>query len=155
MRIEVPDAAAMVALGKRLGAHLSPGDAVCLTGPLGAGKTTLVRGVAVGMGVQATVVSPTFVIARRYPGPRGDLVHCDAYRLSDDDDFVDVVSDPESVVTIIEWGTPVMAALADSWLDIAIERSAGAGDEVRSVTFTGVGSQWDDGRVADVVRGSR
>ncbi len=155
MQIQIPDAAAMVALGQRLGSHLSPGDAVCLTGPLGAGKTTLVRGVAAGMGIDGPIVSPTFVIARRYPGPRGELVHCDAYRLSADDDFLDVVPDPESVVTVIEWGTPVMTAIADSWLDITIDRSSGSGDDVRTVTFTAVGAQWDDERVTDVVRGDR
>ena len=155
MQIDISDAAAMVALGQRLGARLAPGDAVCLTGPLGAGKTTFVRGVAAGMGIDATVVSPTFVIARRYAGPRGELVHCDAYRLSADDDFLDVVPDPESVVTVIEWGAPVMTAIVDSWLDITIDRSSGSGDDVRTVRFTAVGAQWDDERVTDVVRADR
>ncbi len=147
MSVTVPDADTMTRLGQRMGAHLRAGDALCLSGPLGAGKTTLTRGIAVGLGSPAAVSSPTFVISRRYRGGRVDLVHCDAYRLSPDDDFVDVVPDPESVVTVVEWGGGVMAAIADSWLEVDIVRPTGEGDDVRTVTFRAVGSEWDDERM--------
>lgn len=152
MQISVPDADAMERLGEDLGRLLGPGDALCLLGPLGAGKTTLTRGVAAGLGSEATVASPTFVISRRYGGPHVDLVHCDAYRLSPDDDFADVVPDPDAVVTVVEWGTPVMAAITDTWLVVTIERSTGVGDEVRTVTFAGVGDRWDDERMQRLPR---
>ncbi len=152
MQISVPDADAMERLGEDLGRLLGPGDALCLLGPLGAGKTTLTRGIAAGLGSEATVASPTFVISRRYGGPRVDLVHCDAYRLSPDDDFADVVPDPDAVVTVVEWGTPVMAAITDTWLVVTIERSTGVGDEVRTVTFAGVGDRWDDERMQRLPR---
>ena len=160
MLIPLPDLAATEVLGRRIAAALRPGDVVALSGGLGAGKTTLVRGVARGMGVQGVVASPTFVLSRRYAGAV-PLVHCDAYRLGPDDDFADVVSDPEDVVVVVEWGDPVMAALADSWLSIDIERPSGAGGEDRMLMLRGVGAEWDDGRVAELlerlagVRGTR
>lgn len=144
----------MTGLGRRLGAHVVAGDALCLTGPLGAGKTTLTRGIVAGLGSPAAVSSPTFVISRRYRGGRVDVVHCDAYRLSPDDDFVDVVPDPEAVVTVVEWGQPVMSAVADSWLQVDIARSTGDGDDVRTVAFRGVGPECDDERVARLVADS-
>lgn len=160
MMVGVGDPDAMEAVGEVIGSMLTAGDAVCLTGRLGAGKTTLVRGVARGMGVQGVVASPTFVLSRRYAGAV-PLVHCDAYRLGPDDDFADVVSDPEDVVVVVEWGDPVMPAFADSWLSVDIERPSGTGGEDRRLMLRGVGAEWDDGRVAELlerlasVRGTR
>src|SRR5512135_3538255 len=69
-------------LGVRLGALLQPGDLICLSGDLGAGKTTLVQGVAQGWGSLDTVSSPTFVLVNEYRRPDGAfLFHLDAYRL--------------------------------------------------------------------------
>lgn len=78
--IALPDAGATRALGRRLAAGLRPGDLVVLSGPLGAGKTTLTQGLAEGLGVRGPVTSPTFVLARTHPGPV-PLLHVDAYRL--------------------------------------------------------------------------
>jgi tRNA threonylcarbamoyladenosine biosynthesis protein TsaE len=78
-----------VALGEALSRQLRPGDVVTLDGPLGAGKTRFVRGMAIGLGHDpAQVSSPTFVVAHEYatPGARAILIHVDAYRLSGDDD---------------------------------------------------------------------
>jgi tRNA threonylcarbamoyladenosine biosynthesis protein TsaE len=82
-RIEVATAAGMQALGRRMAGLLHAGDLVVLSGPLGAGKTTLVQGIGQGLGVHGPVTSPTFVIARVHPALRGGpgLVHVDAYRL--------------------------------------------------------------------------
>ena len=73
----------MEELGRTLGRALEPGDVVVLTGPLGAGKTTLTRGIGEGLGIRGPVQSPTFVIARTHPSLVGGtpLVHVDAYRL--------------------------------------------------------------------------
>ena len=69
-------------VGMRLGALLQPGDLVCLQGELGAGKTTLVQGVAQGWGSLDPVSSPTFVLVNLYRRPEGsELFHLDAYRL--------------------------------------------------------------------------
>lgn len=150
--VTVRDADAMVALGRRIGRRLRAGDAVCLTGPLGAGKTTLTRGIAAALGVQGAVASPTFVIARRHRGAGLDLLHCDAYRVADDDELADAVADAEDAVTVVEWGERVMPALADSWLEVEITRATGtseaAAGEARTVRLAGQGPDWEDRDVA-------
>src|SRR5580700_11024330 len=82
-QLRVATAESMRDLGRELATRLRAGDLVILTGPLGAGKTTLVQGIGAGLNVRGPVTSPTFVIARVHPslasGP--DLVHADAYRL--------------------------------------------------------------------------
>src|SRR6202042_2104076 len=83
-QLRVATAESMRDLGRELATRLRAGDLVILTGPLGAGKTTLVQGIGAGLGVRGPVTSPTFVIARVHPSLSGgpDLVHADAYRLT-------------------------------------------------------------------------
>lgn len=135
-------------LGLRLASLLRPGDLVMLTGELGAGKTTLTRGLGEGLGVRGAVTSPTFVIARVHPslvqGPA--LVHVDAYRLGgglDEMEDLDLdVSLPDSVV-VVEWGDGKVEELSDDRLHVVIDRAAGdTDDERRQVTVTGLGSRW-------------
>lgn len=135
-------------LGRRLAKLLRPGDLVMLTGELGAGKTTLTRGLGEGLGVRGAVTSPTFVIARVHPslseGP--PLVHVDAYRLGgglDEMEDLDLdVSLPESVI-VVEWGDGKVEELSDDRLRVVIDRTVGdTTDEVREVTLTGVGERW-------------
>ena len=91
--------------GKRLGERLRDGDVVLLTGELGAGKTTFVRGVAQGTGSKAPVASPTFQLVRIYPG-RIQLAHIDLYRIENPGELADLgleeLADQGAVV--IEWG---------------------------------------------------
>lgn len=111
-------------LGRRLAGALLAGDIVVLTGPLGAGKTTLTRGLGEGLGVRGAVASPTFVVARTHP-PLGEgpaLIHVDAYRLSDPLELEDLDLDLEGSVTVVEWGAEHIAAIADSWLELVLER---------------------------------
>ncbi|MFC8126119.1 tRNA (adenosine(37)-N6)-threonylcarbamoyltransferase complex ATPase subunit type 1 TsaE [Streptomyces sp. NPDC057302] len=137
-------------LGRRLAKLLRPGDLVMLTGELGAGKTTLTRGLGEGLGVRGAVTSPTFVIARVHPslsqGP--PLVHVDAYRLGgglDEMEDLDLdVSLPESVI-VVEWGDGKVEELSESRLRVVIDRAVGdTTDEVREVTLTGVGTRWQE-----------
>ncbi|MFF5130674.1 tRNA (adenosine(37)-N6)-threonylcarbamoyltransferase complex ATPase subunit type 1 TsaE [Streptomyces syringium] len=159
-RITVKSAEDMRGLGRRLATFLRPGDLVLLTGELGAGKTTLTRGLGEGLGVRGAVTSPTFVIARVHP-PLGDgpaLVHVDAYRLHgglDEMEDLDLdVSLPESVI-VVEWGDGKVEELSDDRLHVVIERAVGADapglddldsaeevDDERGVTVTGVGARW-------------
>ncbi|MFD4573864.1 tRNA (adenosine(37)-N6)-threonylcarbamoyltransferase complex ATPase subunit type 1 TsaE [Streptomyces sp. NPDC058417] len=141
-----PDA--MRELGRRLAALLRAGDLVMLSGELGAGKTTLTRGLGEGLGVRGAVTSPTFVIARVHPslvaGP--PLVHVDAYRLSgglDEMEDLDLdVSLPESVI-VVEWGEGKVEELTEQRLQIRIHRAVGdTTDEVRHLTVTGLGARW-------------
>ncbi|GAB3284908.1 hypothetical protein GCM10027426_25400 [Microbacterium lacusdiani] len=118
----------MEALGRRLGAGLVAGDLIVLTGPLGAGKTTLTRGIAEGLGVRGPVQSPTFVIARTHPSLVGGapLVHADAYRLDSAMELDDLDVDVDGSVTIVEWGRGKVDGLREEWIDIEIERPVGA-----------------------------
>ena len=87
--VETNDADQTRALGEDLGRVLAAGDLVMLSGGLGAGKTTLTQGIGVGMGVRGRVASPTFIVARVHPNLGGgpDLIHADAYRITDLNDL--------------------------------------------------------------------
>lgn len=135
----------MEALGETMGRMLRPGDVVVLTGPLGAGKTTLTRGIAAGLGVRGPVQSPTFVIARTHPSLVGGapLVHVDAYRLGSALELDDLDIDVERSVVIVEWGRGMADHLADAWWEVELERGAGLpaaaeldADAPRRVTIT-------------------
>ena len=121
---EIPTPADMNALGKQLGEGLVAGDILVLTGPLGAGKTTLTRGIAEGLGVRGPVQSPTFVVARTHPSLVGGpaLIHVDAYRLGSAAELDDLDLDLEHAVTIIEWGREMVEAIADEWWELEIDR---------------------------------
>lgn len=142
----------MVELGRRLARVLRAGDSVSLEGPLGAGKTTLVRGLAEGLGVRERVSSPTFVISRRHPGSRADLVHCDAYRVPDPLAFDDLDLDRAGAVTVVEWGAPVIGVLGESWLAVTVDRGQGEVGELRNVAFHGHGTRWPAERMAELRR---
>jgi tRNA threonylcarbamoyladenosine biosynthesis protein TsaE len=122
-------------LGRAVGERLCPGDVVVLSGPLGAGKTVLARGIGAGLGVRGPVTSPTFVIARKHPalpGGRGvPLVHVDAYRLGGiaELDDLDLDTDLLAAAVVVEWGEGLAERLADEHLLIRLQRpSAGSGD---------------------------
>ncbi|GGX61637.1 tRNA threonylcarbamoyladenosine biosynthesis protein TsaE [Streptomyces minutiscleroticus] len=147
-RITVTSPEQMQQLGRRLAGLLRAGDLVLLTGELGAGKTTLTRGLGEGLGVRGAVTSPTFVIARVHPslGDGPPLVHVDAYRLAgglDEMEDLDLdVSLTDSVV-VVEWGEGRMEELTDERLHVLIHRAAGdTDDETREVALTGLGARW-------------
>ena len=118
----VPTAADMHELGRRLAAVLRAGDLVVLSGPLGAGKTTLVQGIGDGLGVRGPVTSPTFVIARVHPALGGGpgLVHVDAYRLASvaEVDDLDLDASLDDCVTVVEWGEGLVEGLAADRLEV-------------------------------------
>ena len=140
--IEISTAQEMHELGVRIGAQLKAGDLLLLNGDLGAGKTVLVQGIAQALGIDG-VTSPTFVISKSYKATL-PLIHVDVYRLLDSGkaalflDDLDLDSDRETSVTVIEWGGAESARLSDQRLEITIDRS----DEVRRVSFNGVGQRW-------------
>ncbi len=130
-RREVATAEEMEALGEQIGRMLRPGDLIVLTGPLGAGKTTLTRGIGAGLGVRGPVQSPTFVIARTHPslvdGP--PLVHVDAYRLGSALELDDLDIDVDRSVVVVEWGGDMVDGLRDRWWEIVLERPVGGQGE--------------------------
>lgn len=121
-----------VALGARLGQGLRAGDVVVLSGPLGAGKTMLTKGIAQAMDVDGPVTSPTYVLARVHPARRDGapaLVHVDIYRLLDHGgdllgelDSLDLDTDLDDAVVVVEWGEGLAERLSDHHLDIRLDR---------------------------------
>lgn len=146
VRLDVPTAADMHALGLRLATVLRAGDLVLLTGDLGAGKTTLTRGLGEGLGVRGQVTSPTFVIARVHPsrGAGPPLVHVDAYRIGDlaEVDDLDLDASMDEAVTVVEWGEGKVEGLAESRLQLRLLRGHDDSDETRTVVARGVGHRW-------------
>jgi tRNA threonylcarbamoyladenosine biosynthesis protein TsaE len=150
--VTVVTAEEMRQLGERLSDLLQAGDLVVLSGPLGAGKTTLAQGIGAGLGVRGRVTSPTFVIARVHPslGTGPDLVHADAYRLGSraEVDDLDLDADLATAVTVVEWGTGLVEDLAESFLSISIDLGAGSAAAAeaeagpRTVRVTGAGERW-------------
>ena len=114
-----------IALGRRLGALLEPGDVLVLTGDLGAGKTQLTKGIAAAMGVEDDVTSPTFNILMIYPGERMDLDHFDLYRLESADELEDTgLFDLLGAdgVCVIEWGEQFADEIGEERLDVFVTR---------------------------------
>jgi tRNA threonylcarbamoyladenosine biosynthesis protein TsaE len=132
------------ALGESIGRLLRPGELVILDGALGAGKTVVTKGIAVGMGVTGIVMSPTFVIARvhRPDRPGGTtLVHVDAYRLGGalELDDLDLDTDLTDAAVVIEWGEGRAEQLAEDHLLVHLQRHP---DDTRTARLTGTGPRW-------------
>ncbi|MFT8592811.1 MAG: tRNA (adenosine(37)-N6)-threonylcarbamoyltransferase complex ATPase subunit type 1 TsaE [Bifidobacterium sp.] len=149
LRIEVPSDTDMRSLGSRLAGLVQGGDVIVLSGPLGAGKTTLAQGFGRGLGIEKPIVSPTFTIARELNGKFADgrdahLIHVDAYRLGSEgfepgdgirnrllDELEslgldeELESPGESSVVLMEWGERMAQELAPERLEIHIERPSG------------------------------
>ena len=127
LELTIPDAPAMEALGARLAPLLGPGDLVLLNGELGAGKTTLTRGLGAALGARGAVTSPTFVLAREHPTASGDpLVHVDAYRVATGREFDDLDLDFARSIVVVEWGAGKVDGVSESWLSIDIRRPHGS-----------------------------
>jgi tRNA threonylcarbamoyladenosine biosynthesis protein TsaE len=145
LRLTVPTPSAMQDLGSRLAGMLRAGDLVVLTGDLGAGKTTLTRGLGAALGVRGAVTSPTFVIARVHPSAQSGppLVHVDAYRLGSvaDVDDLDLDASAEDSVTVVEWGQGLVEQLADEHLEVRLDRRD---DDVRTALLVPHGPGWDE-----------
>jgi len=131
-RVITTSAAATIDLGRRLAGVARAGDLVCLWGELGAGKTQLAKGFALGLGIEATITSPTFILMAEYPGLL-PLFHVDLYRLVDAADALagGVIDDRQADgLTLVEWPDRMGGVLPAGRLDIRIE---GSGDEPRSI----------------------
>jgi tRNA threonylcarbamoyladenosine biosynthesis protein TsaE len=130
-------------IGMRLGALLEPGDLVCLEGELGAGKTTLVQGLAQGWGSLDPVSSPTFVLVNEYRRPDGSrLFHMDAYRLESGAEAAELDLDwmlAEGAL-VVEWPERVSSVLPGAALKISLEPVA---EEQRQMGFHAQGARYD------------
>ena len=147
LTIETPDD--MELLGARIAARLEAGDLVALNGELGAGKTTLTRGIGAALGVRGAVTSPTFVLARTHPRASGEapLVHVDAYRLSSAAELDDLDIDFDGSIVVVEWAAGMVHGVADSWLDVDIRRPVGG--PTASAGSSGDGTETSDDTVVE------
>jgi tRNA threonylcarbamoyladenosine biosynthesis protein TsaE len=162
--VELPTVEDTLAFGSHLGSRLAAGDLVILSGSLGAGKTTLTKGIAAGMSVTGRITSPTFVIARVHRPAAGSaasrldpasssagasaptgvaLVHVDAYRLagSVELDDLDLDTDLSAAAVVVEWGEGVAEQLSDQRLIVTLTRRP---DDTRTAELIAVGASWDD-----------
>ena len=124
------------ALGERLGRRLGPGDVVACIGPLGAGKTCFLQGLARGLGVTTDVTSPTFVLVNQYRG-RLPVYHVDAYRTGSLTELVDLGLEEMlhgQGVTVVEWADKLLPLLPPRTVTVTI---AGLGDEPRQIDLAG------------------
>jgi tRNA threonylcarbamoyladenosine biosynthesis protein TsaE len=122
--IALPDAAATHALGRRLGERIGPGDVVCLSGNLGAGKTTLARGaIEAWTGQPEEAPSPTYTLVQTYDGGRGELWHVDLYRLKRPDDAWELGLEDAfvSAACLIEWPERLEGQLPHDRLDVELK----------------------------------
>jgi tRNA threonylcarbamoyladenosine biosynthesis protein TsaE len=144
LTLAIPDSDAMTVLGRQLGQHLFPGAVVALIGPLGAGKTFLVRAIAEGLGLTESrlVSSPTFVLIQEYPA-RLPIYHFDAYRLRSAQEFADLGVHEyfeSDGVCLVEWADRVPEVLPVEHLTIAISST---GEKSRRVNITCQGSLYE------------
>lgn len=141
------DPAQTIALGEQIGKRLKGGEVIAYSGGLGVGKTTITRGISVGMGLGDEVTSPTFALVNEYAGEQRSLCHFDMYRISGGLDlettgFYDYL-DGNNVLAV-EWSENIADELPDDCIKLHIER---IDDTTREITLTA------DERFADITLG--
>ena len=138
LTVRCPAEADTRALGRRLASLLRAGDVVLLAGDLGSGKTVFASGIAEGLGVAEPVVSPSFILARRYEGLLG-LVHADLYRLgsSAEVDDLDLLEAAADGVLVVEWGEAAAGCFPEDHLLVRLEADEA---EERAITLVRRGS---------------
>jgi tRNA threonylcarbamoyladenosine biosynthesis protein TsaE len=132
-RLESSSAAETEALGARVAERLRPGDVVVVSGDVGAGKSTLIRGACRALGIEEPITSPTFTIGQRYRGGRLPVSHLDLYRLEslegEDPALLDDYLGPDGVA-FVEWPAVGVERLGRPALEIRLQH---AGGERRSI----------------------
>lgn len=133
-----------IKLGEKIGSLLKSGDVIAYSGGLGAGKTTITRGISIGLGLGDEVISPTFSLVNEYTGNNTRLYHFDMYRITSPDDlettgFYDYLED--GGILAIEWSENIESELPDNTIRINIDR---IDDNTRKITIDG------DDRFADI-----
>lgn len=133
-----------IKLGEKIGSLLKSGDVIAYSGGLGAGKTTITRGISIGLGLGDEVISPTFSLVNEYTGRNARLYHFDMYRITSPDDlettgFYDYLED--GGILAIEWSENIESELPENTIRINIDR---IDDNTRKITIDG------DDRFADI-----
>ncbi len=143
------DAHATERVGEAVGTQLEIGDLVVLSGDLGAGKTTFVKGLARALGVTEPVTSPTFTIVQEYGG-RLPLAHVDVYRLERIQEVHDLGFEElsEDRVVVVEWGEAIARVLPSNRIEVRLVMSDVGDDDERVIEITTLGNSWAPRRAA-------
>lgn len=132
-----------VAIGEKIGRLLKAGDVIAMTGTLGAGKTTITKGIAKALGIQDTVTSPTFCLVSEYDSGRMPLYHIDAYRLTGEDDFLNLGVEEMLYgkgVSVIEWSENVGSCLPKRTIHMALSPKEDGSREIKI-------DNWNNGKI--------
>lgn len=134
-----------IALGEKIGKKLSKGDVIAFKGDLGAGKTTITRGISIGLGLGDNVTSPTFSLVNEYRGKEKSLIHFDMYRITNSDDieltgFWDYIE--EGCILAVEWSENISDVIPKNSIIISFKR---IGDNTREIEILG-DERFDDSR---------
>lgn len=133
-------------LGKELGLRVNAGDIICLNGDLGAGKTHFSKGIALGLGIEDHITSPTFTIVNEYEGGRHKLYHFDVYRVNDPDEIYAIGFDEyifDKGVSIIEWSNYIQELIPKEYLSVNIVKLPDQGENFRKIVIIPHGSRYD------------
>jgi tRNA threonylcarbamoyladenosine biosynthesis protein TsaE len=126
-------------VGTAFAASLPAGATLSLSGPLGAGKTVLVRGLCEGLGVVDDVTSPTFTLVNEYAAGNGArIIHVDCFRLAGPAELEDLALEDrrgKHTVMVVEWGDRVADALPPDTIRVSIEPDESAGDDARRISI--------------------
>lgn len=136
IELELADAAATEALGRALATVIEAGDVILLMGDLGAGKTTLVRGLVAGLGGNDAVTSPTFTLRHEY-STTPHLTHVDCWRLDQLDELIDLGLEEardDGAAIVIEWGELARALFPDRILEVALDERDEGASRVATIT---------------------
>ena len=133
-------------LGIQLGKLCKSGDVICLVGDLGTGKTHLTKGIALGLGIDENITSPTFNIVNEYDTGRLKFYHFDVYRVNDPDEIAAIGFDEYIFgdgVSVIEWSNYIEELIPDENLTIYLEKIPQLGSSFRKVTIKYDGNRYD------------
>lgn len=133
-------------LGIQLGKLCKSGDVICLVGDLGTGKTHLTKGIALGLGIDENITSPTFNIVNEYDTGRLKFYHFDVYRVNDPDEIAAIGFDEYIFgdgLSVIEWSNYIEELIPDENLTIYLEKIPQLGSSFRKVTIKYDGNRYD------------
>jgi tRNA threonylcarbamoyladenosine biosynthesis protein TsaE len=131
-----------IEIGKRIGKRLNPGDIVCIDGDLGSGKTHLTKGIALGLGIDEHITSPTFNIVNEYEG-RLKFYHFDVYRVNDPDEIAAIGFDEyifSDAASVIEWSDYISELIPEEHIQIRIAKES---ETSRNISIQWSGKRYD------------
>lgn len=146
MKITVNNLEETLLLGKKIGEMSKPGDIFCLDGDIGSGKTHLTKGIALGLGIEENITSPTFTIVNEYDSGRIKLNHFDVYRVNDPDEIYAIGFDEyifSSAVSVIEWAEYIEELIPKDYVHISINKVPDKGENYRIINITPHGDRYD------------